>query len=374
MHVLARVSRRMRLIASAVETRMFSLFHCIILFVTTYTDAQVGNMMYRFTIYDVTGEEKTRVLCSRRDITDSALVAYGQKIFRLGGSHSHMLLMHGDGDCSMGRSKHAEAFEFIESSDCDRLVKKHQLPSMKHSHRRCAAAVDKNGNLFCFGGHGSEYDSANPLTTIIEMYKDGQWNVLNVKLPVAIWHCQTVTHGDEIFIFGLSYEQSYEVFLCFNTSTFRFRKVKSMLNRRPWCSMCLMFGRIYAIAGEGLSCNTCEVYDISADSWAHLPDLCQYIHAVGTPLKRGSFAVPLLTCCSDKRRADVEVWVFMHSGSIQVFSLHENRWRMHKERLSSTVTPKPHIYGQRNLVEHALAIPKTFRKLSQNARSTKVEI
>ena len=165
---------------------------------------------------------------------------------------------------------------------------------------------------------------------------------------------------------------SYEgVFLCFNTSTFRFREVKSMLNSRPWCSICLMFGRIYAIAGEGVSCKTCEVYDISADSWANLPDLCRYVHAVRTPLKRGSFSVPLLTSWSDKNREDVEVWVFMHSGDIQVLSLHECRWRVHRERLSSVVTPKPHVYGQRNLVQHALAIPKTLRSQSTKARKSK---
>ena len=62
MCVLAPVSWRMRLISSAVEAQMFSLFHCNILFVTTYIDAQVGSMMYRFTLYDVTGEEKTRVV------------------------------------------------------------------------------------------------------------------------------------------------------------------------------------------------------------------------------------------------------------------------------------------------------------------------
>lgn len=377
MRVLALVSLRMRLLSATVAAQMFAPFHCNVLFVTTYTDSQVGSMMYRFTLYDVTGEEKTRVLCSRQDITDSSLVAYGQKIFRLGGSQSHLGLMHSDGGTEMGQSNHVESFEFIESCGGDSYFKKHKLPSMQHSHRRCGSAVDKNGQLFCFGGHGSEYDLQNPLTTIIEMYTDGKWNVLNAKLPVAIWHCQTVTYGDEIFIFGLALCKNgqhnvYEgVFLCFNTSTFRFRDVQNMLTSRPWCSICSLFGRIYAIAGEGLSCNTCEVYDISANTWANLPDLSKYIHAVGTPLKRGSFSVPLLTCCSDKRRADVEVWVFMHSGDIQVFSLHEYRWRVHKERLCSAVTPKPHIYGQRNLVHDALAIPKTWR--TPHTQNTKVE-
>ena len=322
-------------------------FNSHVLFVTQFR--AVNKLMQRFALIDF--QAGPHIIWQNnfdRDLGDASLLSDYPILYLAGGSHHSVDQGH---VMPQNYSRRAELFN-VETH------KFTKLQSMTHSRRRCALAMSKNGDLISFGGHAGEYFAEMPLSKTIEIYKNGTWKTLHVQLPSPIWNAQTATVGHEIFIFGTSFQYNQvftddlhrPVFLCFNTSNHTFRNVRQTTTKRPWCSICSLFEKIYTIAGEGISSDTAEVYDIHTDTWSALPSLACPIQAVGASLKSGSFTMPL---CSN---GIVELWTFMHSGMIQIFNIRTLTWRIHSHRLPHSITPKPHIYGQTNVLQNALPL------------------
>ena len=337
--------------------------------------------------------EWIQVACHLRD---ACLLVHREQVYILGGHHHNC---RGGVITDASRSCCTFSLQTLEWSS---------LPLMNQSRRRCGAAISQ-GTIYVFGGHKENYDTENPLTSSIERLvytqNEPKWELLNARLPVALWCCQAFSVGEEIFLFGLSLHKAsslreyHNQFLCFNTKTHTFRDVKQMNSERIWCSMCSVHQRIYAIGGIGLSCKTGEVYDTSTDTWSNLPDLPFHIHALGQSVKAGSVAVPLCTSthassetqaaigsmhesahnsvntqdeqqCTKKRKCahnnsetkpmlnwtsnTLDVWVFLHSGVILVLDLKQGVWKQHPCNLC---IGSPAKYGSERLLQNAVALP-----------------